>query len=151
MAGKQVTITRRGEGRMLDILGTRTRFLCPGVSTGGGWSLMEVELPRDAGAPPHSHPWDEAYYVLSGEIGFMVDGEQYVVHAGDFLYAPADTVHAFHGRSAEPARVIIFDAPAHAETFFTEVDTHVKAMPRDLPKMLEIGARHQVRFAAPAG
>lgn len=146
---KQPVITRRGDGESLSILGTRARFLCTAEQTGEAWSLMEAVLPKHAGAPPHAHPWDEAYYVVAGEVKFMVGDEEYLVGAGDFLYAPADTLHAFEGVSDEAARVIIFDAPAHAAGFFREVDAQVKTMPDDLGKMLDIGARHQVRFAQP--
>ena len=142
-------ITRSTDGGVLHILGTQARFLCTAEQTGKKWSLMEVSLPKAAGAPPHSHPWDEAYFVLAGEVRFLVDGTAHLLGAGDFLYAPANTVHAFEGHSEETARVIIFDAPAHAETFFREVDAGVKSMPADLDKMLAIGERHQVRFAPP--
>lgn len=143
-------ITRSGEGALLDILGTRTRFLCSAEQTDNAWSLMEVTLPKHSGAPPHAHPWGEAYYVVAGEVGFLVDGKPQRLAAGDFLFAPANTEHAFEGLSEEPARVVIFDAPAHAGGFFREVDQHVKAMPDDLGKMLEIGERHGVRFSPPA-
>lgn len=148
MSNKPV-ITRQGDGEALRILGTHTRFLCTAAQTGNKWSLMEVTLPKGSGAPPHAHPWDEAYFVISGEVGFLVGGERCVIGAGDFLYAPADTEHAFEGLSETPARVIIFDAPAHAETFFREVDANVRNMPADLDKMLAIGDRHQVRFSPP--
>jgi quercetin dioxygenase-like cupin family protein len=146
---KQPVFTRPGDGTQLNILGTVTRFLCTGAQTGKAWSLMEVTVPQGAGAPPHKHAWDEAYYVIEGEIGFVVDGRPQLVAAGDFLYAPGGTVHAFEGRSAQPARVLIFDAPAHAESFFRDVDAQVGEMPRDLGKMLAIGERHQVEFALP--
>lgn len=69
------------------------------------------------------------------------------VRAGDFIYAPGGTVHGFSGASPEPARMIIFDAPAHAESFFREVDREVKG-PADLPKVPVIGRRHPIAFQA---
>jgi hypothetical protein len=45
--------------------------------------------------------------------------------------------------------VLILDVPAHAESFFREVEREVKEMPRDLPKALAIGDRHQIRFVRP--
>jgi hypothetical protein len=45
----------------------------------------------------------------------------------------------------EAARVVIFDAPAHAESFFKEVDREVKA-PNDFGKVPGIGLRHGIRF-----
>jgi hypothetical protein len=56
-------------------------------------------------------------------------------------------LNAFQGVSEQPARMLIFDAPAHAESFFRELEREIQEMPRDLAKAPEIGARHQVRFA----
>jgi len=142
-------VTRAGQGIPLDILGTTTRFLCTGAQTGKAWSLMEASIPQGTGAPPHRHAWGEAYYVLAGAVRFMVDGASYLIGAGEFLYAPAGALHAFEGESAEPARMLVFDAPAHAESFFRDVHEQVREMPRDLPAMLAIGERHQVEFAQP--
>ena len=32
--------------------------------------------PGGSGPPPHSHPWDEAFYVINGEIAFGIDGSE---------------------------------------------------------------------------
>jgi quercetin dioxygenase-like cupin family protein len=144
-----VTIVRQGEGEKLRVLGADVRFLCRAEDTHRAWSLMENVIPENSGPPPHSHPWDEAYYVVAGEIEFEIGSRRERVRAGDFVYAPGGTVHAFHGVSAQPARMLIFDAPAHAESFFKEVGREVTDLPRDLPKLPEIGARHGLHFLPP--
>lgn len=146
-----VSIVRQGEGEELNVLGVGVRFVCRAEDTGHAWSLMETVIPRDSGPPPHDHPWDEAYFVTSGEVEFQIGERRERVRAGDFVYAPGGTVHAFHGVSEAPARMLIFDAPAHAEAFFKEVDREVKQVPGDLAKLPAIGQRHQLRFLAPAG
>ena len=147
--GKQACVVKHGDAEELRVMGAAVRFLCGAQSTGRAWSLMEVEVPERTGPPPHDHPWDEAYYVVAGEMRFHIDGREQLVKAGDFIYAPGGTVHGFQGASREPARVIIFDAPAHAEAFFREIDRDVKEMPRDMPKALAIGERHDIHFRAP--
>lgn len=67
------------------------------------------------------------------------------------LFARLSAFHTFHGVSETPASMLIFDAPAHAESFFQDVDREVTAVPRDLVKLPEIGARHGLRFMPPAG
>jgi len=146
---KESVVVRHGEAEELRVMGAAVKFLCAADKTDNAWSLMEVELPERAGPPPHEHPWDEAYYVVEGEVRFVLGGREQLVKAGDFLYAPGGTVHGFQGASARPARMIIFDAPAHAESFFRDVDREVKEMPRDLGKVLDIGKRHQINFRAP--
>ncbi len=141
-----VSIVRRDEGESLSVLGVAVRFICRAEDTRSAWSLMENIIPLNAGPPPHQHPWDEAYFVTAGEVEFEIGGRRERVRAGDFVYAPGGTVHAFHGVSQSPARMLIFDAPAHAEAFFKDVDREVKHIPTDLPKLSEIGSRHGLRF-----
>ena len=143
---KEALIVRSSDRAPLDVLGVGIRFVCGANETGQAWSLMENIVPKDAGAPPHYHPWDEAYFVVEGEVDFTVDGLCERVRAGDFVYAPADAVHAYTGVSDEPARLLIFDAPAHAESLFRELHERVIELPRDLPIMAEIGARHGISF-----
>jgi quercetin dioxygenase-like cupin family protein len=146
---KQAIAVRCGEGEALSVLGTQVRFLCEAARTAHAFSLMEVVLPQDQGPPPHDHPWDEAYYVLEGEVRFLLGEQEEVFRQGDFVYAPGGTRHAFKGALPEPARVLVFDAPATAEEFFREVDREVKS-PSDRSKIPEIGLRHQMRFHPPA-
>jgi quercetin dioxygenase-like cupin family protein len=134
----------------LHVLGTQVRFLCEAQDTGNAWSLMEVTLPLGSGPPPHKHTWDEAYFVMAGELEFTLGDEVFTARAGDFVYTPGGVVHGFSGASAEPAQVLIFDAPAHAGTFFKRVDREVEELPRDLPKVLEIGRRTGIEFVAAA-
>jgi quercetin dioxygenase-like cupin family protein len=143
---KQMVVLKRDEGEQLDVMGARLKFLCTADKTEKKWSLMEAVLPRHAGPPPHEHPWDEAYYVVEGEVRFSLGDRVELVKAGDFIYAPGGTLHAFQGASETPARLLVFDAPAHAEAFFREVDREVKVLPRDMAKVPEIGDRHQLRF-----
>jgi len=147
---KEIVVTKHGQAEELKCMGAGVRFLCGAEKTDRGWSLMEVDVPRRMGPPPHEHPWDEAYYVLEGEVRFTINGQEQPVRAGDFLYAPGGTVHGFQGASEKPARMLIFDAPAHTEGFFRDLDREVKELPRDLAKVPAIGERHQIRFRAPA-
>jgi len=133
----------------LHVLGTEVRFLCEAPDTANAWSLMEVTVPRDSGPPPHTHDWDEAYFVTVGEVHFSVGEQCFTASAGDFVYAPGGVPHGFCGASEQPARVLIFDAPAHAGSFFKRVSREVKDLPRDLPKVLDIGEATGIRFLKP--
>jgi quercetin dioxygenase-like cupin family protein len=133
----------------MNVLGAGIRFLLPAAKTDHNFSLMEVELPKDQGPPPHEHPWDEAYYVIDGDVWFLVDGAETVYSAGDFIYAPGGVVHSFKGAGETPARVLVFDAPATAEGFFREASREIVNIPEDFVKVPEIGARHGLRFLPP--
>lgn len=146
---KQPMTVRNGQVQSLNVLGTEVRFLCEADATGNAWSLMEVVMPRDSGPPLHSHDWDEAYYIIEGEVQFTVGAQSLLATTGDFLYTPAGMAHGFHGAS-EHARMLILDVPAHAGKFFKEVSREVTDLPRQLPKVIEIGASNGIYFARPS-
>jgi quercetin dioxygenase-like cupin family protein len=145
------TIVKPGQRAPLNVLGMPLTMLCEAQETGGSWSLFEEEVALGMGPPPHRHDWDEAYYILEGEIDFEIDGERVKSGKGDFNYLPRNTVHGFKGASASPARVLIFAAPAHGSEFFRELNEEVRNLPADREKIPQIGERHGIHFmpAAP--
>jgi quercetin dioxygenase-like cupin family protein len=145
---QQIVVMKQDEGETLSVLGTQVKFLCTGDKTDHAWSLMEVVLPKHSGPPPHDHPWGEAYYVTEGQVRFTVAGQEQLIKAGEFLYAPSGTLHGFQGDSDDPARMLIIDAPSHAESFFRDVDREVKG-PEDRAKIPAIGERNQIYFRLP--
>src|SRR6185369_5908500 len=126
---KEAISVKRGEGESMTVLGAGVRFLLPADKTEHSFSLMEVELPKDQGPPPHEHPWDEAYYIIEGDVWFLVEDSVQVYSTGDFVYAPGGTIHSFRGASDSPARVLVFDAPATAEGFFRDAAREIVSYP----------------------
>ena len=140
------TIVKAGDRAPLNVLGMPLRMLCEASETGGAWSLFEEDVPLGMGPPPHRHDWDEAYYILRGEVEFEIDGQKVRSAAGDFNYLPRNTVHGFKGASDSPARVLIFAAPAHGSEFFKELNEEIRNLPEDGSKIPEIGERHGIHF-----
>jgi mannose-6-phosphate isomerase-like protein (cupin superfamily) len=145
-----VTTVKAGQRQALNILGMPLTMLCEARETGGAWSLFEEEVPIGMGPPPHRHDWDEAYYILDGDIDFTIDGAPVRSSTGDFNYLPRGTVHGFKGASDAPARVLIFAAPAHGSEFFQEISREIRSLPEDGPKIPEIGRRHGIEFISSA-
>jgi quercetin dioxygenase-like cupin family protein len=137
---------KAGERAPLKVLGMPLTMLCESRETGGAWSLFEEEVPLGMGPPPHRHDWDEAYYILDGEIDFEIDGESVKANRGDFSYLPRNTVHGFKGASTDAARVLIFAAPAHGSEFFRDLNDEVQRLPDDASKIPQIGERHGIHF-----
>jgi len=144
------TIVKAGEREPLRVLGMPMTMICEAQETGGSWSLFEEEVPFGMGPPPHRHDWDEAYYILEGEVAFEIDGNEVKSSRGDFNYLPRNTVHGFKGASASPARVLIFASPAHGSEFFHDLKNEIRKLPEDGPKIRQIGERHGIEFV-PAG
>lgn len=94
-----------------------------GAETGGTLAVYEfVVPPATAGPPLHIHrSWDEAFYVLEGEMTFLIDGRTSTAPAGSFVFIPRGIPHTFWNESAAPARQVTVFNPAGIEEYFAEV------------------------------
>jgi len=97
-------------------------FKAVAAQTGGDFSLMERTLPPGGRTPPaHRHTnCSEAFFVLDGEITFVLGIDQLTGGPGDFLLVPRGAAHTFGNRSAEQARLLVLHAPA-ADAYFNEL------------------------------
>ena len=91
------------------------------------YCLVEAVVPPGRGAPPNHHAGEtETFVVVEGALGFMVDGEEMLVRAGESLRVPDGATHAFQAVGESAARVMILNAPGHMHArFFTELGTPV--------------------------
>ena len=71
-------------------------ILADATTTGGSYSVFEVELPQGVVDRPHVHDAsDEAYYLFEGELEFFVDDRVFRLVKGSFIFVPRGSVHAF--------------------------------------------------------
>ena len=91
--------------------------------TGGTLSAYEfVRAPATASPPLHLHRgWDEAFYVLEGEMTFLIDGRTSAAPAGSFVFVPRGVLHTFWNEGAAPAKQLTVFTPAGIEAHFEEV------------------------------
>ena len=86
---------------------------CPTIKVGAALShqvgMVEGEVPPGGGFQiPHWHEdLDEVFYVLEGEIAFLLDGSWQRALAGTTVFVPAGMVHAFRNPSDRPARQLV--------------------------------------------
>ena len=119
---RQPTLRTPGEGRTVAVVGDVYRFLATGEETGGRYALWEAVVPPGGGPPPHVHSREEeGFYILEGEITFTVNGERVVARAGTFANMPVGTPHSFKNEGNEPAKILIWVAPAGLERMLFEV------------------------------
>ena len=115
-------IVAPGEGHVVTARGSVMAFKAVADQTGGDFSLMERTLPPGGRRPPaHRHVnCSEAFFVLDGQISFVLDGEDLTGGRGDFLLVPRGTAHTFGNASPEPARLLVLHAPA-MDAYFEEL------------------------------
>lgn len=101
---------------------------------------------QGGGPPPHFHPWDEAFYVLQGEVEVTVEGTATTVSSGAYVHIPAGTVHAYRNISAT-AKIIGVVSDPRGGQFFAAMDQ--LKVPQDLPRIAEVAERFGVTFLPP--
>jgi quercetin dioxygenase-like cupin family protein len=134
--------------------GDHYTFLVTGEETGGAYFAMEALVPPGGGPPTHIHTReDETFYVLEGEIEFLLGGETILAGPGDFVNIPRQTVHRFLNAGAETARLILTFTPAGIDRWFAEILEAApnEVRPEDVPDNVEEVAARFVATASAYG
>ena len=96
-----------------------TNVLLRSEETGGEMSVTEIVVPaRNPGPPLHTHDFDEAFYVLEGELMFQVDDEVATRGPGETGFAARGVHHAVANHGDVPARYVLVCTPAGFERHF---------------------------------
>jgi quercetin dioxygenase-like cupin family protein len=139
-------ITKPKDHQPLHVVGETIAVLANSEAT-GSYEVFLHTGPEGAGPPPHRHPWDEAYYVVQGEIDVLLGDRVVTLSAGEFVHIPRGTVHNFRMKS-DRAMFLSLNSSAGAAAFFSELDKEV-GLHLDIPKMLAIAHRHSVDVPPP--
>jgi quercetin dioxygenase-like cupin family protein len=66
--------------------------------------LLFIEYLPGVGIGPHDHTYEEAYFILSGEVEAVLDGKRYLAKPRDVLWTSTGCVHSFTNISDQPVR-----------------------------------------------
>ena len=120
MPGSELFIHNKDSARAYWWLDTLWIVLADSSDTGGRYSLMEEVASKGSGPGPHKHTWsDETYYIMDGEITFLVGDEIKTARTGDYVMVPRNTRHAFRVES-ETVRFLNGYTPASLEAYVVE-------------------------------
>jgi quercetin dioxygenase-like cupin family protein len=145
------TIWAPGEGKKLAVAGDPFTCKAVGENTGNAWALFEATVLPGSIVPGHKHDgFDEAFYILDGELEMSVEGEKVIASAGCFVNVRRGMVHSYQNTGPQAARYLTWTHPAGIEHFYEEIDQDVKALPEDIEKVLTIAERHQIQIMPPA-
>jgi quercetin dioxygenase-like cupin family protein len=133
--------------RPLNIVGEKLTVLASSAQTGGYEIFLQVG-PEGSGPPPHSHPWDESFYVIKGEIAFGIDQRESIGVPGTLVHLPAGTTHWFRfGKGG--GEMISMTSREGASRLFTDMDREISPEEPDLGKLIEIGQRYGLTVVPP--
>ncbi|MGZ4292651.1 MAG: cupin domain-containing protein [Solirubrobacteraceae bacterium] len=95
------------------------------AETDGAYTVLAGTIPQGQPAPRfHLHPHtDEAFYVASGEAGFLLGDREIQVTAGGFVFIPRGTPHTAWNSGDGPLLGLIVISPGGAEHVFEPAPT----------------------------
>jgi quercetin dioxygenase-like cupin family protein len=121
----------------LNVLGIRVTVLASKAAT-QAYEITRQQGEMGVGPPPHSHDWDESFYVVAGEVEFTCSGRTDVCRPGTLVHVPAGTVHSFR-YLVDGCDVLEFTGQGGTATqMFTAVSQAIPPGPPDIPTLLGV-------------
>jgi quercetin dioxygenase-like cupin family protein len=149
----------RDEGEPLSFFGALTWIKATGAQTGGAFGLIEQLMPPGVESPWHRHHnEDESFYVIEGEVLFIIgdEGQQRIAAGpGTYVFGPREIPHGFRVAGASPARMPIEATPAGFEHFVLALSEPAPASgfppagPPDMEKVMAAAARANLEILGP--
>lgn len=127
----------------LDIVGEHVTVLASGEAT-DGYEIFLQRGPEGSGPPPHSHPWDESFYVVKGEVEFGIGSDARTATAGTLVHLPAGTVHWFRFGKGD-SEMISITSRLGASRMFADMAREIAPVNPDLAQLAQVGGRHGLK------
>lgn len=111
----------RGEGEARWWAGQLATIKATAADTGGGHTLVEIEVGPGYATPLHvHHREDEGFWMIEGTATFEVGDEVVEAGPGDYLFGPRDVRHKWTA-GPEGARMLYLFAPAGFEDLIRDM------------------------------
>jgi mannose-6-phosphate isomerase-like protein (cupin superfamily) len=129
------------------------QVLAGGDRTAGSVLFGEARLPAHSPGPGlHVHTReDEAVFVVSGVMTFVVGDRRFQAGQGDLVWLPREVPHTFANLDDEPVWAFGVTTPAGLEGMFAEQAEYFSSLngPPDTERIRQIGDRYGVRALGP--
>ena len=139
-----------GEGEAIWWFGALAEIKASATGTGGRMTLIEVTEAAGDEAPLHVHHHeDEGFWILEGDVTFVVGDATIEAHAGDYAYGPRGIPHRYTV-GADGCRMLFILTPGGFEGLVREMGEPAGSrtlpppsdeMP-DMQRVAAIGARY---------
>ncbi len=147
-------LTRKSLDNTYEYPGGTISILLSAADTGGQFAAWEGLIKPGSEPPLHvHHTSDETFFVLEGEMHFMVGDEIVKAPAGSVVFAPRGVPHTFKIKSPQ-VRALTICTPAGFEEWFrtmgkpaTSLNPPETVQPfseADIPKMMAVSRSLQV-------
>ena len=126
-------------GNQMVVFGHLFTFLATTSETNHQYCIYEDQVPPQAGPPPHTHPDEELFYVVSGEFEFVLHdpGKPFSVAPGQLIKIPSNAIHTFKNVGNTTGKLLTIVLPGQLESYFNETFTVVKSTD-ELPDLKQV-------------
>lgn len=109
-----------------EIPGATVQVLVSSRTTGGRYTVCQVETSGCDGAPRHMHGYEDGFfYVLQGDFRFQIGSDEVDAPAGASLFVPRRTPYAFCSR--EGGRLLVLSHPGGMDLLFQDLGAALRA------------------------
>jgi len=117
------------EGPSVSVVGDTYRIVIGSEQTNGAYALIDMLIPPRGGPPPHSHAnFQEAFYIIDGEIEVITKKKTYPAKKGSYVNIPFNgPVHKFINKTDKTVHILCLTTPAGMEKMFVEIGKPVPA------------------------
>lgn len=140
------------------------KLVLPQEQTGGQYAVFEENVPPLGGPPPHTHPDEEVFYVLSGEFEFVLNdlANPFRATTGSVVHVPSNVLHTFKNVGDTAGKLLTFVTPGNLVNYFREIGVPITneadrpdlSLPPDLSKInpekaFALAPKYEVKFHLP--
>ena len=124
-----LTAVAAQEGPSVSVVGDTYRIVIGSEQTNGAYALIDMLIPPKGGPPPHLHvTFQEAYYIIDGEIEMVTKGKKYTATKDSYVNIPFNgPIHKFTNQTDKTAHILCLITPAGMENMFKEIGKQVAA------------------------
>jgi quercetin dioxygenase-like cupin family protein len=140
-------VTPKDYDPALNVLGTKVTVLASNAAT-QSYEITLQQGDEGTGPPLHSHNWDEAFYVLRGQVEFSCAGKTVLCMPGTLVHVPAGTMHGFRYGAGGGEMLELTGQGGFATQMFAAINKEIPPGPPDIPKALEVLKQNGVTVAA---
>ena len=118
----KIKIVEPNKGKHIAVPGQINTIVASKEDTGGKYSFIECKVFPGAGPVPHIQTREhEGFYLVEGQLTFIVDKERIEAKPGTFINIPPNVLHTFKNETDEIAKLITILSPPGMEQFFVDI------------------------------
>lgn len=146
MKTQPFVVTPKDYAPALNVVGEKITVLASNAAT-QGYEIFLQQGDEGTGPPPHSHNWDESFYVVKGKVEISYGGKTVMAAPGSLVHLPAGTVHSFHFGAGGGEMISVTGQTGLASRLFTNIDKEIPPGPPDIPKLIMVAQQNGVTIA----